>query len=57
LLREAARRQRAGEFFTGVVYAHPLKVTIGECIEDLTLLATVGEPEDFANQIIFLPLK
>jgi len=49
LLREAARRQRAGEFFTGVVYAHPLKVTIGECIEGLTLLATVGEPEDFAN--------
>jgi len=49
LLREATRRQRAGEFFTGVVYAHPLKVTIGECIEGLTLLATVGEPEDFAN--------
>jgi len=57
LLREATRRQRTGEFFTGVVYTHPLKVTIGECIEDLTLLATVGEPEDFANQIIFLPLK
>ena len=57
LLREAARRQRAGEFFTGIIYAHPLKVTIGECIEDLTLLATVGEPEDFANQVIFLPLK
>jgi hypothetical protein len=43
LLREATRRQRAGEFFTGVIYAHPLKVTIGECIEDLTLLATVSE--------------
>jgi hypothetical protein len=57
LLREAARRQRAGEFFTGVVYAHPLKVTIGECIEDLILLTTVGEPDDFANQVIFLPLK
>ena len=57
LLREATRRQRAGEFFTGIIFAHPLKVTIGECIEDLMLLATVGEPEDFANQIIFLPLK
>jgi hypothetical protein len=46
-----------GEFFAGIIYAHPLKVTIGECIEDLILLTTVGEPDDFANQVIFLPLK
>ncbi len=57
LLREATRRQRMGKFFAGIIYAHPLKVTIGECIEDLILLATVGEPDDFANQVIFLPLK
>ncbi|MFA0741505.1 MAG: hypothetical protein DFNUSKGM_001616 [Candidatus Fervidibacter sacchari] len=57
LLREAKRRQRTGKFFADIIYAHPLKVTIGECIEDLTLLAKVGEPEDFANQVIFLPLK
>jgi hypothetical protein len=30
---------------------------IGQCIQELELLAKVGEPEDFANQIIFLPLK
>jgi hypothetical protein len=57
LLREATRRQRMGEFFAGIIYAHPLKVTVGECIEDLILLTTVGEPDDFANQVIFLPLK
>jgi hypothetical protein len=50
LLREAAERQQRGEAFTGVVYAHQLKVTIGQCIRDLELLAKVNEPEDCANR-------
>ena len=57
LLREATRRQAAGEAFAGVVYAHQLKVTIGGCIEDLTLIAEVGEPADLANAVEFLPFK
>jgi len=55
-LREAARRQRAGEHFAGVVYAHKSRVTIGRCIEDLELLARVGEPGDFASTVHFLPI-
>jgi hypothetical protein len=57
LLREATRRQRSGECFAGVIYAHQLKVTIGQCIRDLELLAHAGEPEDFANWVEYLPLQ
>jgi hypothetical protein len=57
LLREAAQRQERGMAFAGVIYAHQLKVTIGQCIRDLETLALVGEPEDFANRVEYLPLR
>lgn len=57
LLSEAAQRQQSGEFFAGVIYAHQLKVSIGQCIEDLELFAKVSEPEDFANRVEYLPIK
>jgi Domain of unknown function (DUF5615) len=57
LLREATRRQCAGESFVGLVYAHQLNVTIGRCIEDLVLIAEAGEPEDLMNAIEYLPLR
>ena len=44
LLAEAARRQREGKFFGGVIYAHQLRVTIGQCVNDLELIAKVYEP-------------
>ncbi|MBI5756029.1 MAG: DUF5615 family PIN-like protein [Nitrospirae bacterium] len=34
-LIEAAKRQRAGDTFYGVIYAHPLRVSIGACIKHL----------------------
>lgn len=57
LLREATRRQAAGEPFAGIVYAHQLKVTIGRCVQDLALIAEAGEPVDLANTVEYLPLK
>jgi len=56
LLREAAERQQRGEAFAGVVYVHQLKVTVGQCIRDLELLAKVNEPDDCANRVEYLPL-
>ena len=41
LRREAALRQRSGKFFSGVVVADELSVTIGQCVIDLELLAKV----------------
>jgi hypothetical protein len=57
LLRETAERQQHGVAFAGVIYGHQLKVTIGQCIRDLELIAKVNEPEDCANRVEYLPLK
>jgi uncharacterized protein with PIN domain len=56
LLVEATRRQQAGLPFHGVIYAHQLRVSIGRCIQDLEVIATVGSDEDVTGQVIFLPL-
>ena len=57
LLREAAERQRHGVAFAGVIYGQQLDVTVGQCVRDLELLATVNEPEECANRVVYLPLR
>ena len=57
LLREAASRQRAKRSFSGVVFAHQLHVTIGQCVRDLETIARFGEPEDFRDRVEYLPLR
>ena len=57
LLQEATIRQRTGQIFHGLIYAHQLSVSIGSCIRDLEIIATVGETEDLLNRVEFLPLK
>lgn len=37
LLEEATRRQRTGQPFAGLVYAYPLRATIGRCVRDLEI--------------------
>jgi predicted nuclease of predicted toxin-antitoxin system len=56
LLAEAKRRQVEGHLFSGVIYAHQLRVTIGACVRDLELIAKATEPRDLANRVEFLPL-
>lgn len=34
LLQEATKRQRSGVRFSGVIYAHQLRVSVGGCIRD-----------------------
>lgn len=55
-MTEATRRQRTGLLFAGVIDAHPLRVSIGRCIQDLELIAKAGEPEDVVDHVQFLPL-
>ena len=57
LLREAAQRQRNSEAFAGVIYAHQLNVTIGQCVDDLELIAQASKPENWTNRVEYLPLK
>lgn len=56
LLAEATMRQQDGIPIHGIVYAHQLQASIGRCVEDLELVAKVGEPIDLMNQVLFLPL-
>ena len=57
LLREAKQRQQVGKTFAGVVYAHQLNVSIGQCITDLELIAQASEAAEWVNRTEYLPLK
>ena len=56
LLEEAAKCQRHGIPFSGVIYGHQPRLTIGVCVQDLEIIARSGEAEDLKNQVVFLPL-
>lgn len=55
-LGEAVKRQREHISFNGVIYSHPLRISIGQCIKDLELISKAGETEDLKNHIVYLPL-
>lgn len=55
-LKETARRQRSGESFIGVIYAHQLKISVGQCIAELELMAKVCESDELAGLVTHLPL-
>jgi len=46
LLREARQRQQNGQTFTGVIYASQLRISIGQVIADLELIALASEPDE-----------
>lgn len=56
LLTEANERQRQERSFAGIIYAHQLKITIGQAVADLLIIAEAGEPTDFENMVRYLPL-
>jgi predicted nuclease of predicted toxin-antitoxin system len=56
LLGEAKRRQESGETFAGVIYAHQLEITIGQCVSDLELIAAASQPQEWINSTAYLPL-
>lgn len=56
MLAIGTQRQRDGIPFIGIIYAHPTCVSVGRLLQELELVATVGEPRDVANTILYLPL-
>ncbi len=56
LLAEAELRQRQNRDFAGVIYAHQLAITVGQCVKDLELIAKAAEPEDLKDRVEFIPL-
>jgi len=57
LLAEATRRQRSVIPFAGVIFAHQMRVNIGQCVHDLHLLAECLSFVEMSNQVIHLPLR
>ena len=56
LLAEAKKRQTENRSFPGVIFAHQLHVTIGDCVRDLELIAETAEPSNLSDLVEFLPL-
>lgn len=52
----AASRLQDGKNFAGLVYSHQMRITIGQMIDDLELIAQVNEPAEMVNKIEYLPL-
>lgn len=50
------QRQRDGLYFTGIIFAHQMRVPIGVCIEHLELVAKASEAHELENRILHLPL-
>jgi predicted nuclease of predicted toxin-antitoxin system len=57
LLQIASEWQRTEHSFLGLVFSAQQGVSIGQCVEDLELLAQCYMEEEIANQVIFLPLR
>ena len=57
LLTEGARRQERGQIFAGIIYAHQLNVSIGQCVTDLELVAQASNFSEWTNRLEYLPLK
>jgi hypothetical protein len=56
MLAEASRRQQQSERFAGVIYAHQLRITTGQAVRDLELIAKAYDPADIENRVEYLPL-
>ena len=56
MLVEVAHRKNTGVSFSGLIYGHQLRVSIGQCVKDLEILAKLAQPEELLNQVVYLPL-
>ncbi len=52
----AEQWQRMGKPFTGLIFGHQLRGTIGQYVRDLELISKATTPEDWINTVEQLPL-
>jgi predicted nuclease of predicted toxin-antitoxin system len=55
-LRIASAWLREGKVFNGVIFMPLLRLTIGDAVRDLELMAEILEPAEMINQVLRLPL-
>ncbi|MEP7190889.1 MAG: hypothetical protein ABI901_16995, partial [Roseiflexaceae bacterium] len=56
LLKEAKRRQVNSVAFAGIIYARLLRISIGDTVHDLEIIAKAADIEDMVNRVEYLPL-
>lgn len=56
LLVEASRRLKAGIDFAGVIFTHQLRLSAGELIEELEMVAKASTAHEYQNRVLYLPL-
>jgi hypothetical protein len=56
LLIEARQRQYAGQAFGGIIYAHQLRISVGQCIDDLELIAQTCSADERHSASEFIRL-
>ena len=56
LLSIAAGLQARGIPFAGVIYVHQQRLAIGQCIQDLHVMAAALDPEEMKSRVEYLPL-
>ena len=55
-LAMAENWQRLGRPFCGLIFAHPMQVSIGQCVRDLEIIAKATDPKDWVSAVMRLPL-
>ncbi len=56
LLREGVKRLRGNQDFSGIIYAHQLRITVGEMVDDLELIARATSQDEWRGRIEYLPI-
>jgi hypothetical protein len=56
LLKITTEWMGAGRPFAGLLFCHPLRVTIGQAIEDIHLMSEVLDQEEMNDNVQYLPL-
>jgi len=51
---EAARRQRVGSWFAGVIYVALHSIPLKQCVDELELISVAGEPADLENLVRYV---
>jgi hypothetical protein len=53
-LAEEWQRQRRS--FAGLIFGHPMQVSIGQFVRDLEIIAKATDPQDWKSSVVRLPL-
>ena len=56
-LREGARWLSKRKEFPGIIYAHQFRITIGQMVEELELIAGATSQDEWWGRIEYLPLR